>query len=125
MAAPQGNNNQAAAPAAPPPLPPQPPRPPLRRQPLLDQLQRRLEHEISRIDGRIRELEEECYRLVSEGHGSTLVIRFRIEKMEALRAKLISRYLQQQQNDDGGDSDGGDTPPPPPPPAAGGAAAVN
>lgn len=58
--------------------------------------------QISRIDGRIRELEDECYRLVSEGHGSTLVIRFRIEKMEALRAKLISRYLQQQQNDDGG-----------------------
>uniref|UniRef100_A0A0E0ASF4 Uncharacterized protein n=1 Tax=Oryza glumipatula TaxID=40148 RepID=A0A0E0ASF4_9ORYZ len=102
---------------------PQPPRPPLRRQPLLDQLPRRLEHEISRIDGRIRELEDECYRLVSEGHGSTLVIRFRIEKMEALRAKLISRYLQQQQNDDGGDNNGGDAPPSPP--AAGGAAAVN
>jgi hypothetical protein len=79
--------------------------------------------QISRIDGRIRELEDECYRLVSEGHGSTLVIRFRIEKMEALRAKLISRYLQQQKDDDGSDGDGGGAPPSPP--AAGGAAAVN
>uniref|UniRef100_A0A0E0LSJ0 Uncharacterized protein n=1 Tax=Oryza punctata TaxID=4537 RepID=A0A0E0LSJ0_ORYPU len=121
MAAPQENNNHAAAPA-PPPLPPLPPPLPLRRQPLLYQLPRRLEHEISRIDGRIRELEDECYRLVSEGHGS-LMIRFRIEKMEALRAKLISGYLQQQQKEDGGDGDGGDVPPPPP--AAGGAAAVN
>uniref|UniRef100_J3MRC5 Uncharacterized protein n=1 Tax=Oryza brachyantha TaxID=4533 RepID=J3MRC5_ORYBR len=116
MAAPQ-KNNQAAAPVPrrPPPLP----------QPPMAHFPRRLEHEISRMDSCIRELEDESRHgsESDEGRYASLKTRRRIEKVKAMKAQLISRYLQYQQKHDDGDDDGDDAPPPPP--AAGGAAAVN